>query len=192
MSTSPLVLLESPFAPSASHTTEEHLVYARECMAHSFGQGEYPFASHLLYTQSGILDDTKPDERKLGIAAGLAWGRSAKYTVMYVDMGISRGMVLGLRAALLDDRAVKFRTIRFNLIKKVEGATEVTGNLDLVRQVYVKFQIQRRFQQSIRECELETAWLDKFESEFLRATEHYYDSLLADQPFIPAPTSGAV
>src|SRR4029077_21043205 len=35
-------------------------------------QGGGPFASHLLDTQPGVLDDQVPDERRLGIAAGLA------------------------------------------------------------------------------------------------------------------------
>jgi hypothetical protein len=63
------VVLESPFAGDV----EANLKYARECMADCLRRGEAPIASHLLYTQPGILDDTKPEERKLGMEAGFTW-----------------------------------------------------------------------------------------------------------------------
>ena len=65
-----LVIIESSFAGDM----ERNIKYARRCMRDSLIRGEFPFASHLLYTQEGILDDTKPDERKLGIEAGFEWG----------------------------------------------------------------------------------------------------------------------
>jgi hypothetical protein len=52
-------------------------------------RGEAPIASHLLYTQPGVLNDQVADERRLGIEAGLAWLRAAKATVVYQDLGIS-------------------------------------------------------------------------------------------------------
>jgi hypothetical protein len=45
-------------------------------------RGESPIASHLLYTQPGFLKDDVPEERHLGIEAGLAWrsvGRRLTY-----------------------------------------------------------------------------------------------------------------
>ena len=53
-----LVLLESPYAGDI----EANLSYARACMRDCFERGEAPFASHLLYTQMGVLDDTIPAE----------------------------------------------------------------------------------------------------------------------------------
>ena len=50
-----------------------------------------PIASHLLYTQPGILKDGVPDERQLGIEAGLAWRFVAEATVVYQDLGIRPG-----------------------------------------------------------------------------------------------------
>lgn len=83
-----LVILESPFAGDV----EANVAYARACLLDSLSRGEAPIASHLLYTQ--VLDDTNPDERALGIAAGLAW-RSVPSVlpVFYVDRGWSRGML---------------------------------------------------------------------------------------------------
>lgn len=61
-------------------------------MADCLLRGEAPIASHLLYTQPGVLDDDVPNERALGIAAGLAWAKVADARVFYMDLGMSRGM----------------------------------------------------------------------------------------------------
>ena len=63
-------------------------------------------ASHLLYTQPGVLDDDWPEERRLGIIAGLAIGRYAKATVVYTDLGISGGMQFGIQRAKDEGREV--------------------------------------------------------------------------------------
>lgn len=84
-----LVILESPYAGEVDANTE----YARQALRDSLGRGEYPIASHLLYTQPGVLDDLKPDERELGIRAGLAWRVVAEKVVFYVDRGWSNGML---------------------------------------------------------------------------------------------------
>lgn len=94
-----LVILESPFAANADHTEQEHIEYARKCVRDSLSRGEAPIASHLLYTQPGILDDTITEERAWGIGAGLAWKTVAEASVVYVDLGISTGMRYGMKAA---------------------------------------------------------------------------------------------
>lgn len=100
------VILESPYAGDVKANVE----YARKCMAHCLRMGDAPFASHLLYTQ--CLDDTKPLERALGIKAGLDWGMVADLTVVYVDRGISGGMVQGIERAIAENRPVQFRSLR--------------------------------------------------------------------------------
>lgn len=106
-----LVILESPYAASDTHTVEEHVEYARACVRDSLDRGEAPIASHLLYTQPGILDDLQADERQWGIDAGLAWRRVADLTAVYVDLGISRGMEYGIQAALKSGLQIQQRTI---------------------------------------------------------------------------------
>lgn len=101
------VILESPYAGDV----EENVKYARACIRDSLSRGEAPIASHLLYTQPGILDDNVPEERQWGIDAGLAWGKGADKTVVYTDRGISRGMQYGIAAAEKDGRPVEFRTL---------------------------------------------------------------------------------
>src|SRR3546814_12910998 len=69
-----LVIIESPYAGDV----EENTRYARACLQDCLRRGEAPFASHLLYTQPGILDDRVPDERELGLEAGRRWGGDRK------------------------------------------------------------------------------------------------------------------
>jgi len=84
-----LVIIESPYAGDiAANTT-----YARACMRDSLSRGEHPIASHLLYTQPGILDDAVPEERQRGIDAGLAWRAVADFAAFYEDRGWSTGML---------------------------------------------------------------------------------------------------
>lgn len=86
------VIIESPYAGDV----ERNIRYARACMADALKRGEAPFASHALYTQPGVLDDDKPDERKLGITAGFEWGRIAHAIAFYCDLGMSPGMIAAM------------------------------------------------------------------------------------------------
>lgn len=103
------VILESPFAGQTAKEQQRNLDYTLRCMAHSIGLGEAPFASHLLYPQ--VLNDTNPVERLQGIEMGLTWGEVADATVVYEDYGISRGMRLGVEAAMRERRQVIYRKI---------------------------------------------------------------------------------
>lgn len=86
------VILESPYAGDV----ERNLAYARAALRDSLLRGEAPIASHLLYTQVGVLDDDIPEERQLGIRAGLDWSVKADKIVFYLDHGWSPGMKLAL------------------------------------------------------------------------------------------------
>jgi len=101
------VVIESPYAGDI----ELNLRYVRACMADCFARGEAPFASHGLYTQPGVLRDEIPEERKLGIAAGLAWRDSAEMTVVYMDLGISIGMRFGVEDADKKGRPIEYREL---------------------------------------------------------------------------------
>lgn len=102
-----LVILESPFAGDV----EANIKYAKACIKDCLLLDEAPIASHLLFTQKGILDDTKPEERKLGIGAGHAWYAAADAAVMYVDRGISSGMIAGIKAAAAQGIVVETRLL---------------------------------------------------------------------------------
>jgi len=101
------VILESPYAGSI----ERNIKYARECIKHSLSLNEAPIASHLLYTQEGILNDEIEEERNLGINAGLVWKEVADSHVFYIDLGISKGMQFAIDYASKNDIEIEFRKI---------------------------------------------------------------------------------
>lgn len=101
------VIVESPYAGDV----EANIEYARAAVRDSVLRGEAPIASHLLFTQPGILDDDVPAERDLGIEAGLAWLAVADATVVYQDRGLSRGMRRGILAAREARIPVEYRSI---------------------------------------------------------------------------------
>jgi hypothetical protein len=102
-----LVLLESPLAGDV----DRNVRYARACMRDCLLRNEAPLASHILYTQPGVLDDLVPEERVLGIKAGLEWGRWADKTVVYANFGITPGMELGIARAHVMGRPVEMRRL---------------------------------------------------------------------------------
>lgn len=102
-----LVIIESPYAGDI----ETNIEYARQCVRDSLRRGEAPIASHLLYTQPGVLGDDIPRERQWGIDAGLAWRAAAEATVVYTDRGISRGMEYGIAAAKEAGIPVEYRSV---------------------------------------------------------------------------------
>ena len=101
------VILESPY----KGLVERNKIYAKECMKHSISLGEAPIASHLLYTQEGILNDEIEEERQLGIDLGLAWKDVAEAHVFYIDFGISAGMKYAIEYATKNDIEMEFRFI---------------------------------------------------------------------------------
>jgi len=102
------VYLESPYAGDVA----ANVAYARECVMDCLRRGEAPFASHLFFTQPGVLMDADPAERALGIQAGLAWAEVADATVVYMDHGVSPGMQLGIDAAEKAGRPIERRWLR--------------------------------------------------------------------------------
>jgi hypothetical protein len=102
-----LVILESPYAGDI----EANVEYARACVRDSLSRGEAPIASHLLYTQPGILRDDVPEERQWGIDAGLAWKAVAHASVVYTDRGITKGMEYGIAAAKKAGIPVEYRAL---------------------------------------------------------------------------------
>jgi hypothetical protein len=105
-----LVILESPYAGDI----EVNVAYARRCLHDSLMRGEAPIASHLLYTQPGVLNDAVPAQRQHGIDAGLAWRTVAEGSVVYIDHGISKGMDYGIAAMIAAGKPVEYRKLACN------------------------------------------------------------------------------
>lgn len=100
-----IIILESPYAGNVEFNIE----YAKLCMKDALSRNEAPMVSHLLYTQ--CLDDKIPIERELGIHAGLAFKSVVKKTVVYTDLGISKGMQYGIDDAIKNNREIEYRKI---------------------------------------------------------------------------------
>jgi hypothetical protein len=100
-----LTILESPYAGDV----DKNVSYARLCLRDSLMRGEHPIASHLLYTQEGVLDDNIPEERSHGIDSGLAWRTVADQTIVYSDLGITKGMKYGIDKAEEEGITVLYR-----------------------------------------------------------------------------------
>jgi hypothetical protein len=114
-----LVIIESPYKGDNWKDLERNKRYLRSCIRDCINRGESPYASHRMLTDA--LDDRIPEERALGIRAGLAWRYVQqpvfdddtdhsigilKYNlvrhVFYVDLGMSPGM-LGAKGQYLHD-----------------------------------------------------------------------------------------
>jgi hypothetical protein len=101
------VVIESPYAGDVTRNLE----YLRACMHDCLMRGEAPYASHGLYTQPGVLDDSIPKERRLGIEAGFMWRDASDYTVVYTDYGITKGMAYGIDHAIDTGHPVEYRRL---------------------------------------------------------------------------------
>jgi hypothetical protein len=123
-----LVIIESPFAPrkedienltsdlvtrdqAYKFLVTRNIRYARACMRDALLRGEAPYASHLLYTQEGVLDDERADERKLGMEAGFAFRKAVEASCVYTDLWVSGGMEAGIADAKEKGREVEFRQL---------------------------------------------------------------------------------
>ena len=115
-----LVILESPYAGDVVR----NVLYARACIRDALLKGYAPIASHLLYTQPGVLNDDIPDERTHGIEAGLAWRSVAEGSLVYTDRGISRGMEYGIAAMKAEGKFVIECQLAPEVLADIEAQVE--------------------------------------------------------------------
>jgi hypothetical protein len=122
------VVIESPYAATETRSVRFHVDYARRAMRHSLDHGEAPFASHLLYTQPHVLDDSVPRERVRGIQAGYEALVRADLVAFYVDYGWSSGMIMALKFARTLHKKIEVRTF-LKLMQERELPSDVGGLL---------------------------------------------------------------
>lgn len=84
--------IESAYAESERFTVTENVEFARAVCRYALARGYVPYASHLFFP--GILDDSRPQERELGIRAGFAWSQHATevWFCLRPDEELSQGM----------------------------------------------------------------------------------------------------
>ena len=99
------VVVESPYAGDV----EANVEYAQRALLDCLSRGEAPLASHLLYTQ--VLDDDNEAERTQGIEAGHAWIPMAIAVVLYIDLGVSPGMMAAIEVAKMNDVLIEMRSL---------------------------------------------------------------------------------
>lgn len=101
-----VVCIESPFAAPTPEGIARNRRYLDACILGCIRRGETPYASHKMLTDA--LADANPEEREQGIAAGFAMREALNaivfdgnvislVTAVYTDLGISSGMVRGMR-----------------------------------------------------------------------------------------------
>lgn len=108
-----LLCIESPFRSDDRSVEVQNVRFARHVCRFAVKRGYAPFASHLLYTQSGILQDSISEERSLGIHAGLAWATHAEevWFCLRPDGEFSQGMLVALDRHVA--RGATCRLLRF-------------------------------------------------------------------------------
>lgn len=116
-----LVVIESPFGtrPDGTPCTPDEIArnerYLDRCIRDSLARGEAPYASHGFFTKKGRLDDTVPAQRKLGIAAGLAWAGVLAHVdgiaAVYADHGVTVGITEGIVRHDQNGVAIEYRHI---------------------------------------------------------------------------------
>jgi hypothetical protein len=88
--------------------------FGRRCIADCLKRNKPPSISRLLFTQTGVPDDTVPEERQLGIDAGPTWYDFAEACVVYCDRGIIDDMRESINEANSLGLDVEFRRIGGN------------------------------------------------------------------------------
>ena len=117
------VVVESPYKGDI----ERNLAYLRACMRDCIERGESPYASHGLLPLPGVLRDAVPEERMMGIEAGLAWAEHADAVIFYTDFGMTQGMRLAEAEHRVNGRVIEYRElpphllVRFDLVAHVEA-----------------------------------------------------------------------
>lgn len=117
------VVIESPFG-GTDEIVKRNIKYARACITDSLKRGEAPYASHIFFTQPGILDDNLPEERMLGINAGLEITKDFELTAVYCDYGITKGMQYGIDRAKSLRRTIEERCLGKDWEEKYNQRTE--------------------------------------------------------------------
>lgn len=103
------VVIESPFAGETILERQANELYALRALDDSLARDEAPFASHLLYPR--VLDDNDAAQRRQGIEGQLAWIDLARSIVVYIDRGLSPGMIAAIRHSLRQGYELVFRTL---------------------------------------------------------------------------------
>jgi hypothetical protein len=85
----------SPYAGD----TKRNIAFANKAMHFCFASGYAPFAGHILYAASGLLDDRDLKDRDFGMQAAYAFLAVCDIAFCFMDLHVSTGMRVDLDAA---------------------------------------------------------------------------------------------
>lgn len=106
----PLVAIESPWAGLGAG--ERALEYLRACIRDSLSREELPWASHGLLAHTRALYEEDPDQREEGLETNRQFIRyHCSFVALYVDHGISPGMLMARRWAVMHGKRTEERRI---------------------------------------------------------------------------------
>jgi hypothetical protein len=112
------IVIESPYAGEV----HRNLIYLDFCKLDCLRRGETPYASHGQLTS--CLDDNKPEERELGIAAGLAMAEFISNAAFYTDLDWSRGMTYARAYYEIRHMRFELRTLPPDLLEQFKQRVE--------------------------------------------------------------------
>ena len=91
------VYICSPYRATDSAELDRNIEYAQKLTKQALGAGLAPITPHLYLTQ--CLDEKKPEQRAVGMAAGLTILKSCDFVIAGIKYGISEGMSAEIAAA---------------------------------------------------------------------------------------------
>lgn len=106
--------------------TKRNKEYARKLTRAALDNGFIPVTVHLYLTEA--TDDTNPEERVRGIAAGMKILENCKYILVGDRYGISEGMKAELTFAAVKGKIMLYE--KDGKIYLVNDRTETTGGMD--------------------------------------------------------------
>ena len=106
------VYIESPYGLSCGLSPEENVQYAKKCANDSLTKGEAPFAHQLfLYGNNLVVEYDNKGKEMSRSSVSSVWRKAADKNVVYTDMGISTGMILGIDESRYEDQKIECRGI---------------------------------------------------------------------------------
>lgn len=106
--------------------TKRNKEYARKLTRAALDNGFIPVTVHLYLTE--VTDDTNPEERVRGMAAGMKILENCKYILVGDRYGISEGMKAELTFAAVKGKIMLYE--KDGKIYLVNDRTETTGGMD--------------------------------------------------------------
>lgn len=105
--------VESPYRGKNQEEVKRNILYAKACVEDSVSRGEFPIASHLFFNQPGILDYDveKEGEKETWLGKTIAEYLPDIVTVVYQDLGKSKGMLKAIDEANIQGRQIEYRNV---------------------------------------------------------------------------------